>query len=203
MSPKLPRGPIYLSLKQYSSVKGSNHPIKTKFWEATIIYYCWIWLIHQVYLLPYFLNMLLYVTVKIKICSKYYLLLLIVWNFNASFYCFKRERINVSIPQDADKLFPNEILLGASLVAQWLRVCLPMQGTRVRALGWEDPTCRGATGPVSHNCWACPSGACAPQREGPRRWGARAPRWRGAPALRNWRKPSHRTKTHKTQHSQK
>ena len=29
----------------------------------------------------------------------------------------------------------------ASLVAQWLRVCLPMQGTRVRALVWEDPTC--------------------------------------------------------------
>ena len=40
---------------------------------------------------------------------------------------------------------------GASLVAQWLGVCLPMQGTRVRALVWEDPTCRGATGPVSHN----------------------------------------------------
>ena len=39
----------------------------------------------------------------------------------------------------------------ASLVAQWLRVCLPMQGTRVRALVWEDPTCRGATGHVSHN----------------------------------------------------
>ena len=42
-------------------------------------------------------------------------------------------------------------ILGASLVAQWLRVCLPMQGTRVRALVWEDPTCRGATRPVSHN----------------------------------------------------
>ena len=39
----------------------------------------------------------------------------------------------------------------ASLVAQWLRVCLPMQGTRVRALVWEDPTCCGATRPVSHN----------------------------------------------------
>ncbi|XP_057396088.1 mitochondrial import inner membrane translocase subunit Tim13 isoform X2 [Balaenoptera acutorostrata] len=25
------------------------------------------------------------------------------------------------------------------------------QGTRVRALVWEDPTCRGATGPMSHN----------------------------------------------------
>ena len=40
----------------------------------------------------------------------------------------------------------------ASLVAQWMRICLPMQGTRVRALAWEDPTCRGATKPVSHNC---------------------------------------------------
>ena len=26
----------------------------------------------------------------------------------------------------------------ASLVVQWLRICLPMQGTRVRALVWED-----------------------------------------------------------------
>ena len=41
--------------------------------------------------------------------------------------------------------------LGASLVVQWLRICLPMQGTQVQALVWEDPTCRGATGPVSHN----------------------------------------------------
>ena len=40
---------------------------------------------------------------------------------------------------------------GASLVAQSLRICLPMQGTRVRALVWEDPTRRGATRPVSHN----------------------------------------------------
>ena len=41
--------------------------------------------------------------------------------------------------------------MGASLVAQRLRICLLMQGTRVRALVWEDPTCRGATRPVSHN----------------------------------------------------
>ena len=39
----------------------------------------------------------------------------------------------------------------ASLVALWLRICLPMQGTQVRALVWEDPTCRGATKPVRHN----------------------------------------------------
>ena len=32
-----------------------------------------------------------------------------------------------------------------SLVTQCLRICLPMLGTRVRSLVWEDPTCRGAT----------------------------------------------------------
>ena len=56
----------------------------------------------------------------------------------------------------------------ASLVAQWLRICLPMQGTRVSALVWEDPTCHRANGPMSHNYWACVSGACAPQQERPR-----------------------------------
>ena len=44
---------------------------------------------------------------------------------------------------------------GTSLVAQWLRIRLPMQGARVRALVREDPTCREATKPVHHNCWAC------------------------------------------------
>ena len=40
---------------------------------------------------------------------------------------------------------------GTSLAAQWLRICLPMQGTRVKPLVQEDPTCRGATKPVDHN----------------------------------------------------
>ena len=86
----------------------------------------------------------------------------------------------------------SKILWWASLVAQWLRICLPMQGTRVRALVWEDPTCCGATKPVSYSYWACASGGCAPPQERPRHWQARAPRWRVAPALRKWRKPSHR-----------
>ena len=40
---------------------------------------------------------------------------------------------------------------GASLVAQWLGIHLPMQGTRVRAPVQEAPTCRGAATPLSHN----------------------------------------------------
>ena len=43
------------------------------------------------------------------------------------------------------------IQVGASLVAQWLRIRLPMQGTRVQALVREDPTCHGATKPEHHN----------------------------------------------------
>ena len=50
------------------------------------------------------------------------------------------------------KLKINSYKNRASLVTQWLRVCLPMQGTRVRFLVWEDLTCRGATKPVSHSC---------------------------------------------------
>ena len=62
----------------------------------------------------------------------------------------------------------------ASLVAQWLRIRLPMQGTRVPALVREDPTCRGATKPVRHNYWACAPRAGAPQQEKPPQWEARA-----------------------------
>ena len=38
--------------------------------------------------------------------------------------------------------------LETSLVAQWLRIRLPTQGTRIQALVREDPTCRRATKPV-------------------------------------------------------
>ena len=50
---------------------------------------------------------------------------------------------------------------GTSLVAQWLGIHLPMQGTRVQSLVQEDPTCHGATKPVAttteparHNYWS-------------------------------------------------
>ena len=47
------------------------------------------------------------------------------------------------------------ISFGASLVTQWLGVCLLVRGTRVRALVREDPACRGAAGPSGRGCWAC------------------------------------------------
>ena len=87
----------------------------------------------------------------------------------------------------------------ASLVAQWLRIFLPMQGTRVRVLVREDPTCRGATKPMCHNYWAhvpqllspcaATTEARAPRartpQEKPPQWEARAPQRRVAPARRN------------------
>ena len=78
------------------------------------------------------------------------------------------ERGEQRAPEGPWKRYHLKIELRASLVAQWLGIHLPMQGTRVHAPVREDPTCRGATRPVSHNYWACASGACAPQQERPR-----------------------------------
>ena len=49
------------------------------------------------------------------------------------------------------RFFQSRKKLGTSLVAQSLRIRLPIQGTWVRALVREDPTCRRATKPVCHN----------------------------------------------------
>ena len=117
-------------------------------------------------------------------------------------------KTEVGSPCSATELFRNgaqNAPKGASLVVQWLRIRLPMQETRVRALVREDPTCRGVTKPVHHNYWACALGsashnywspcatttgarvprACAPQQEKPPQGEARAPQWRVAPALLN------------------
>ena len=71
---------------------------------------------------------------------------------------------NTGIPQEIIKISINNLTYnvkelekekqteaGTSLVAQWLRICLPVQGTQVQALVQEDPTCCGATKPVCHN----------------------------------------------------
>ena len=48
-----------------------------------------------------------------------------------------------------------ELWLGASLVAQWIRICLPIQETWVWSLVQEDPICHGITKPMRHHYWAC------------------------------------------------
>ena len=66
-------------------------------------------------------------------------------------------------------------------MVQWLGIHLPTQGTQVRPLVQEDPTCRRVIKPVRHNYWACAlepvrvpqtaearaPRACAPQQEKP------------------------------------
>ena len=52
--------------------------------------------------------------------------------------------INISIKFQACKI-------RTSLVVQWLEICLPIQGTRVLFLLWEDSTCCGATKPECHS----------------------------------------------------
>ena len=47
-----------------------------------------------------------------------------------------------------------EIPSQTSLVAQWIRILLPTQGTQVQSLVWEDSTCQGATKPLHHKYWA-------------------------------------------------
>ena len=76
---------------------------------------------------------------------------------------------------------------GASLVAQWLRICLPKQETRVQSLVRDDSICCGATKPVYHEHWICAlearncnllkpmcPRACTLQQEKPPQWEAPA-----------------------------
>ena len=55
----------------------------------------------------------------------------------------KEEKKNVSTKEHNERF-------RTSLVVWWLRIRLPMLGTQVRSLIWEDPTCRRATKPI-HN----------------------------------------------------
>ena len=55
----------------------------------------------------------------------------------------------VSLKEQREPMIKNN--RGTSLVAQWLRIRLPMQGTWGQALVREYPTRRGATKPMRHN----------------------------------------------------
>ena len=52
---------------------------------------------------------------------------------------------------------------GTSQVTQWIRIRLPMQGTWVRSLVWEDPTWTQETKPMSHSHWVPGSRVHEPQ----------------------------------------
>ena len=67
----------------------------------------------------------------------------------------KRHRANSNWELECSLLISENSDFGTSLAVQWLRICLPRQGTRVWALVREDATCHRATKPVHHNYWAC------------------------------------------------
>ena len=81
---------------------------------------------------------------------KVFLISLLIFSFTTNKIHFK----GIKYP-DPHQNFPLDLvsimITGASLVAQWLGIRLPMQGTRVRAPLREDPTCRRAARLVSHN----------------------------------------------------
>ncbi|XP_059940272.1 craniofacial development protein 1 isoform X2 [Mesoplodon densirostris] len=63
----------------------------------------------------------------------------------------EKEKPQADVPSPLPSLPAGSGSLRTSLVVQWLRIRLPMQGTQVQALVREDPTCCRATKPVCHN----------------------------------------------------
>ena len=52
------------------------------------------------------------------------------------------------------------------MVVQWIRICLPVQGTQVWSLVWKVPTCCGGGKPVYHDSWILNSWSlCSARRE--------------------------------------
>ena len=84
------------------------------------------------------------------------LFLVVTKGLHITKFCWIKPIHNLLVPYFAIlyRVF-KKVWFWVSLVAQWLGVRLPLQGTRVRALVREDPTCRGADGPVRRCCWAC------------------------------------------------
>jgi len=54
-------------------------------------------------------------------------------------------------PLEKGRIVPFKRIARTSLVVQWIGIYLPMQWTQVCYLVQKDPTCRGATKPMSHN----------------------------------------------------
>ena len=68
--------------------------------------------------------------------------------------CIGRQILNHCATREAqDVLFcmKSKPSYRTSLVAQWLKICRPMQVTWARSPVWEDSTCCGSAGPMSHN----------------------------------------------------
>ena len=67
-------------------------------------------------------------------------------------------------------------------MAQWLRICLPVWGTRVLSLVWEDFTSCGTTKAREPQLLSLCYRACALQQKKPPQWEAQAPQLEKAQA---------------------
>ena len=57
--------------------------------------------------------------------------------------------------------FDYKVIVGTSLLVQRLRICLPVQGTQVWSLVWEDSTCCGAAKSMCRH-YCAESRSCVP-----------------------------------------
>ena len=85
----------------------------------------------------------------------------------------------------------------ACLVAQWLRISLPIQGTQAQSLVQKDTTCRKATKPLGPQLLSLRSRAREPQQEKPLQWEALTRQLESSPCSLKLEKVM------KTQHSQR
>ena len=69
-----------------------------------------------------------------------------LWSTTALSYCWFQPQCHQFFKKSQD---------WTSLVVQWLKICLPMQRTRVWSLVQEDPRCCKAAKPMCHNYCAC------------------------------------------------
>ena len=74
------------------------------------------------------------------------------WTLSMEMFFLLEERIgDIFQYRKCTKHLNQEFDTGTSLVVQWLRICLPKQGTWVRSLVQEDSTCHRATKPLCHD----------------------------------------------------
>ena len=111
------------------------------FFMFTYIYFSHV-LLHMIYIL-YIIYDILY---KYIYCIYIYIVCLYTPNINVVERYTLRLGLFVVVLKNG--------IMGTSLMAQWLRIRLPVQGTWVRMLVQEDPACCRATKPTSHNYWA-------------------------------------------------
>ena len=87
----------------------------------------------------------------------------IIQHFNYAFYFPGKlihntpTRFNLSYRNQTETKLHSQVYNGAFLVVRWLRIHLPMQGTRIQPLVWEDSTCYMVSKPklLSQHSRAC------------------------------------------------